>query len=96
MLPLAMKLASSSGARIVKNRLDMILSMLGSVHTISAVNAASSLICCVYSAWQLRSLGFVKTQQAIVGGFAPLATLILAGSSYWRESVISELANMYR
>ncbi|XEU97410.1 hypothetical protein FSHL1_002696 [Fusarium sambucinum] len=101
-LPLALKLASNVGAHVPGSQVDAVLPMMGSVSTISAINATSSLVYCIYSAWQLRSLGFVKTQQALIGGVASLAVLglsgpgaAIAGVSYWRESVISGLAKMY-
>ncbi|KAL6918696.1 hypothetical protein FSST1_002722 [Fusarium sambucinum] len=101
-LPLALKLASNVGAHVPGSQVDAVLPMMGSVSTISAINATSSLVYCIYSAWQLRSLGFVKTQQALIGGVASLAVLglsgpgaAIAGVFYWRESVISGLAKMY-
>ena len=102
LLPLAMKLASNFGAHVPESHSDLIMPMLGSVPMIGAINAASSLIHCFYSAWQLRSLGFVETREALIGGLASLAALGLAGPgaaiaavSYWRESVISGLGKLY-
>ncbi|KAH7198967.1 uncharacterized protein B0J16DRAFT_360567 [Fusarium flagelliforme] len=101
-LPLAIKFVSNVGAHVPESRLDLILPMLGSVPMIGVINAASSLIYCSYSAWQLRSLGFVKTREALIGGLASLAALGFAGPgaaiaavSYWRESVISGLGKLY-
>ncbi|KAF4343929.1 3-hydroxybenzoate 6-hydroxylase 1 [Fusarium beomiforme] len=98
-LPFATKLALTAGTHVLKSTVDANLTKtLGFVPSISAINAASSLIYCLYSAWELRSLGFVKTKQAVIGGFASLAALGLAGPgaaiagiSYWRECVISGL-----
>ncbi|QPC74549.1 hypothetical protein HYE68_005301 [Fusarium pseudograminearum] len=102
-LPLAAKLASNAGVNILGNSAVTMLPMMGSVPAISTINAASTLVYCLYSAWQLRSLGFVKTQQAVIGGFASVTALglagpgaAIAGMSYWRESVISDLGKLYR
>ncbi|KAM0363037.1 hypothetical protein ACHAPK_011296 [Fusarium culmorum] len=101
-LPLVAKLASNADVNIFGNAADTILPMMGSVPAISFINAASSLIYCLYSAWQLRSLGFIKTQQALLGGFASVTAMglagpgaAIAGMSYWRESVISDLGKLY-
>ncbi|KAI6762288.1 hypothetical protein HG531_002841 [Fusarium graminearum] len=101
-LPLAAKLASNAGVNIFGKAADTILPIMGRVPTISAINAASTLVYCLYSAWQLRSLGFVKTQKAVIGGFASVTALglagpgaAIAGMSYWRESVISDLGKLY-
>jgi len=101
-LPLATKFVSNVGAHVPESRFDLILPMFGSVPMIGAINATSSLVYCFYSAWQLRSLGFVKTREALIGGLASLAALGLAGPgaaiavvSYWRESVISGLGKLY-
>ncbi|RTE77942.1 hypothetical protein BHE90_007568 [Fusarium euwallaceae] len=66
---------------------------------IGIISAASGLVYSLYTAWELRSLGFVGTKQAVVGGLASLATLslagpgaLIAGISYWREYVISRLS----
>ncbi|KAI1072894.1 hypothetical protein LB507_008933 [Fusarium sp. FIESC RH6] len=98
LLPIIMKFVSSVDA----SRFDLTMPMLGSVPMIGAINAASSVIYCSYSAWQLRSLGFVKTREALIGGLASLAALGLAGPgaavaavSYWRESVVSGLVQLY-
>lgn len=101
-LPLAAKLASNAGVNIFGKAADTILPIMGRVPTISAINAASTLVYCLYSTWQLRSLGFVKTQKAVIGGFASVTALglagpgaAIAGMSYWRESVISDLGKLY-
>lgn len=54
----------------------------------------------LYSAWNLRSEGFVTTRQAllgslgsIAGGFAVGPGATLAGLHYWRESVLDGLSD---
>lgn len=63
------------------------------------ISAATGLVYSLYTAWDLRSLGFVRTKQAILGGLASLAALSLAGPgamiagiSYWRECSVSGLS----
>ncbi|KAJ4129640.1 hypothetical protein NW754_003922 [Fusarium falciforme] len=63
------------------------------------IAAGSSIIYSLYAAWELRSLGFVRTTQAVLGGLTSLAALGLAGPgaaissvSYWREHAISSLS----
>jgi hypothetical protein len=63
------------------------------------ISAASGLAYSLYAVWELRSLGFVRTKQAVLGGLASLGALGLAGPGamiacidYWREHVISSLS----
>ncbi|KAF4126264.1 2-polyprenyl-6-methoxyphenol hydroxylase [Geosmithia morbida] len=68
--------------------------------TASVTGAASGIIYSLYSAWELRSLGFVGTGEAMLGGVASVVSLGLAGPgaaiatvSYWRERAISSLSS---
>lgn len=98
-VPVATKLASAAGLHTFENWSHSSLSeVLSFSQSACVINAASGLIYSLYNAWELRSLGFLGTQQAIFGGLASLATLCLvgpgamvAGISYWREHVISNL-----
>ncbi|SCO87788.1 related to hydroxylase [Fusarium oxysporum] len=63
------------------------------------ISAASGLAYSLYAVWELRSLGFVRTKQAVLGGLASLGFLglagpgaMIAGIEYWREHVISSLS----
>ncbi|KAL5613080.1 hypothetical protein FOVSG1_002143 [Fusarium oxysporum f. sp. vasinfectum] len=63
------------------------------------ISAASGLAYSLYAVWELRSLGFVRTKQAALGGLASLGALglagpgaMIAGIDYWREHVISSLS----
>lgn len=63
------------------------------------ISAASGLAYSLYAVWELRSLGFVRTKQAMLGGMACVGALVLAGPGamiagidYWREHVISSLS----
>ncbi|KAF5651374.1 hydroxylase [Fusarium tjaetaba] len=63
------------------------------------ISAASGLVYSLYAVWELRSLGFVRTKQAVLGGLASVGVLGLAGPGaliasigYWREHVISSLS----
>ncbi|KAM0084355.1 hypothetical protein ACKRZS_003448 [Fusarium odoratissimum] len=63
------------------------------------ISAASGLAYSLYAVWELRSLGFVRTKQAVLGGLASLGALglagpgaMIAGIDYWREHVISSLS----
>ncbi|KAK1637694.1 FAD binding domain-containing protein [Colletotrichum phormii] len=54
----------------------------------------------LYSAWDLRSEGFVTTKQALLGSLGSIASGIavgpgaaLAGFYYWRESVLDSFGN---
>jgi hypothetical protein len=66
---------------------------------IGIISAASGLAYSLYAVWELRSLGFVRTKQAVLGGLASLGVLglagpgaMIAGIDYWREHVISSLS----
>ncbi|KIL85044.1 hypothetical protein FAVG1_11917 [Fusarium avenaceum] len=95
----ATKLAPAAGLHTFENWAHSSLSpVLSLTKSTCVINAASGLIYSLYNAWELRSLGFLGTQQAVFGGLASLATLSLvgpgatvAGISYWREHVISSL-----
>ncbi|KAF5554243.1 hydroxylase [Fusarium mexicanum] len=63
------------------------------------ISAASGLAYSLYAVWELRSLGFVRTRQAVLGGLASVGALGLAGPGamiaglvYWREHVVSSLS----
>ncbi|KAF5622315.1 hydroxylase [Fusarium sp. NRRL 52700] len=63
------------------------------------ISAASGLAYSLYSVWELRSLGFVRTKETVLGGLASLGALglagpgaMIAGIDYWREHVISSLS----
>ncbi|KAG5789692.1 hypothetical protein H9Q69_011260 [Fusarium xylarioides] len=63
------------------------------------ISAASGLAYSLYAVWELRSLGFVRTKQALLGVLASVGALGLAGPGamiasidYWREHVISSLS----
>ncbi|RKL28325.1 hypothetical protein BFJ72_g12556 [Fusarium proliferatum] len=63
------------------------------------ISAASGLAYSLYAVWELRSLGFVQTKQAVLGGLACVGALglagpgaMIAGIDYWREHVISSLS----
>lgn len=63
------------------------------------ISAASGLAYSLYAVWELRSLGFVRTKQAVLGGLACVGALglagpgaMIAGIDYWREHVISSLS----
>ncbi|KAF5688574.1 hydroxylase [Fusarium denticulatum] len=63
------------------------------------ISAASGLAYSLYAVWELRSLGFVRTKQAVLGSLASLGVLglagpgaMIAGVDYWREHVISSLS----
>lgn len=95
----ATKLAPATGLRTFENWAHSSLSQVVSFsQSTCVINAASGLIYSLYNAWELRSLEFLGTQQAVFRGLALLATLGLvgpgatvAGISYWREHVISSL-----
>ncbi|KAK2672643.1 hypothetical protein RAB80_012722 [Fusarium oxysporum f. sp. vasinfectum] len=64
------------------------------------ISAASGLAYSLYAVWELRSLGFVRTKHAVLGGLASLGALglagpgaMIAGIDYWREHVISSLSS---
>ncbi|KAM5350140.1 hypothetical protein ACJ41O_006645 [Fusarium nematophilum] len=61
--------------------------------------AASCLVYALYIGWDLRSLGYVGTKQALLGSLASVAALGLGGAgaaigvvSYWQEHVIAGLS----
>ncbi|SCV54223.1 related to hydroxylase [Fusarium fujikuroi] len=63
------------------------------------ISAVSGLAYSLYAVWELRSLGFVRTKQAVLGGLACVGALglagpgaMIAGIDYWREHVISSLS----
>ncbi|KAH7144772.1 hypothetical protein DER46DRAFT_651354 [Fusarium sp. MPI-SDFR-AT-0072] len=63
------------------------------------ISAASGLVYSLYAVWELRSLGLVRTKQAVLGGLASVGALGLAGPGamiacidYWREHAISSLS----
>ncbi|CAJ0548379.1 Ff.00g019920.m01.CDS01 [Fusarium sp. VM40] len=97
----ATKLAPAAGLHTFENWARSSLSQVVSfTQSTCVINAASGLIYSLYNAWELRSLGFLGTQQAVFGGLVSLATLSLvgpgatvAGISYWREHVISSLTS---
>ncbi|KAH7128858.1 hypothetical protein EDB81DRAFT_906532 [Dactylonectria macrodidyma] len=100
-IPVITKLASAGGAtHFFENGAQTGLSqVLRLSQSTSIIGAASGLVYSLYTAWELRSLGFVGTKQAVLGGLASLAALGLAGPgaaiasiSYWREHVISSLS----
>lgn len=99
-VPIASKLASGACDYVFQNWAESSLAQVlpFAQHT-GVISAASSLVYSLYSAWELRSLGFVRTQDAVFGGLASLAILslagpgaVIAGVSYWREHVIASLS----
>ncbi|KAK1461801.1 FAD binding domain-containing protein [Colletotrichum cuscutae] len=74
--------------------------LAGGLNTSIGLFGLASAALCLYSAWNLRSEGFVTTQQALLGslgsiasGFAVGPGAALAGFYYWRESVLDALGN---
>ncbi|KAH7230268.1 hypothetical protein B0J15DRAFT_518297 [Fusarium solani] len=99
-IPIATKLASAAAEYVFGRWTELGLSqVLPPAANIGFISAASGLVYSLYTAWDLRSLGYVGTRQAVVGGLASLATLslagpgaLIAGISYWREYTISQLS----
>ncbi|KAL6364307.1 hypothetical protein LRP88_02226 [Fusarium phalaenopsidis] len=99
-IPVATKLASAAAEHVFRRWTQSGLSqVLPAAANIGFISAASGLVYSLYTAWELRSLGYVGTRQAVVGGLASLATLslagpgaLIAGISYWREYTISQLS----
>ncbi|KAI8649115.1 hypothetical protein NCS57_01447600 [Fusarium keratoplasticum] len=99
-IPVATKLASAAAEHVFGRWTESGLSqVLPPAVNIGFISAASGLVYSLYTAWELRSLGYVGTKQAVVGGLASLATLslagpgaLMAGISCWREYVISRLS----
>ncbi|KAJ3545296.1 hypothetical protein NM208_g2580 [Fusarium decemcellulare] len=91
-VPVIAKLASAAAGHFFGDWAETGLSqVLPLAQNTGIVSAASGLVYSLYTAWDLRSLGFVGTKQAVLGGLASLATLTLAGPgaaiagiSYWR------------
>lgn len=66
-----------------------------------AVYAASSLVYTLYTAWDLRALGFVRAPVAVAAGLISVASSFFIGPvatfsaiRYWREGVVSGLSTM--
>ncbi|WAO91285.1 Hypothetical protein NCS54_00875000 [Fusarium falciforme] len=99
-IPVATKLASAAAEHVFGRWTESGLSqVLPPAANIGFISAASGLVYSLYTAWELRLLGYVGTMQAIVGGLASLATLsiagpdaLMAGISYWKEYVIFRLS----
>lgn len=99
-IPVVTKLASAAAEHVFGRWAESGLSqVLPPAANIGFISAASGLVYSLYTAWELRSLGYVGTKQAVVGGLASLATLslagpgaLMAGISYWREHVVYQLS----
>ncbi|KAF4447603.1 hypothetical protein FALBO_16928, partial [Fusarium albosuccineum] len=99
-VPVIAKFSSAAAGHVFGDWAETGLSqVLPLAQNTGIISAASTLVYSLYTAWDLRSLGFVGTKQAVLGGLASLATLTLAGPgtaiagiSYWREHVISSLS----
>ncbi|VTT76422.1 unnamed protein product [Fusarium fujikuroi] len=98
---LALCLAASVIAKTLST--DWTLSALSQVAPFGpnagVISAASGLAYSLYAVWELRSLGFVRTKQAVLGGMACVGALELAGPGamivgidYWREHVTASLS----
>ncbi|KAM0418915.1 hypothetical protein ACHAPT_012180 [Fusarium lateritium] len=98
-IPIITKIASAGATHFFGNTTETRLSQVLPLSHTGIIGAASSLVYSLYTAWELRSLGFVGTKQAVLGGLTSLAALGLAGpgaaiasTSYWREHVVSGLS----
>lgn len=99
-IPVATKLASTASEHVFGRWAESGLSqVLPPTVNIGFISAGSGLVYSLYTAWELRSLGYVGTREAVVGGLFSLATLslagpgaLIAGISYWREHAISQLS----
>ncbi|KAF5983230.1 3-hydroxybenzoate 6-hydroxylase 1 [Fusarium coicis] len=102
-IALALCLAGPVIARAVSTT-DGMLSAISQTapfsQNIGITSAASGLAYPLYAVWELRSLGFVRTKQAVLGGLASVGVLglagpgaMIAGIDYWREHVISSLSS---
>ncbi|KAI8711080.1 hypothetical protein NCS52_01483400 [Fusarium sp. LHS14.1] len=99
-IPVATKLASTAAEHVFGRWAESGLSqILPLTVNIAFISAGSGLVYSLYTAWELRSLGYVGTREAVVGGLFSLATLslagpgaLIAGISYWREHAISKLS----
>lgn len=99
-IPVITKLAFSGATQFFGSTAQTSLSkVLPLSQSAGIIAAGSSIIYSLYAVWELRSLGFVRTTQAVLGGLTSLAALGLAGPgaaissvSYWREHAISSLS----